>query len=525
MNNELIAIQKECGRRQAELNHTHDKGEREKAAIDNTSWCTLHIPEIAHHYKSKADEYWRLFKLWFGSMPENPVEREIDDQLSEARHYKIGDYAFKLVEMIAAAVLAAIFFNAPPIIAAMTGVAIAFLLAAASAAGVTRWVRNEAANQPTKQMARVTRGLLVLGLPWLLSCVTALAVMRNQESLIGGFLFLVSTTAVTLLSPVCSGLCAYAADLLLWSKRLCADLRWVRALGRDLDHLLTTSERCIPSRPGPGAPPNPVIRVLKAIAAPAAVAALMMTALFPLPASAQAADIPVHLFPDVSPSARSGDVIRVLKSFSGRLSSYDGESTLVVNLTPFYEDAYLAAPTLRVIIPGKRSVACDTAAAPESEIAKISRTYAAGAKREANRKCDEKRNQALQQDNARRAAAIAKLTTAIDQLATMNMAGKCTAVNAMIRRAGRETPNGVSVVVSDLENSCAAQALPANLQPENRVFIVPVGSKQHPIEAGFDAIQARFTRTMPWINVIEPFRINVIIDRIAQSETRVAFYR
>jgi len=45
MNNELIAIQKECGRRQAELTHTHDAREREKAATDNKGWCNLHIPE------------------------------------------------------------------------------------------------------------------------------------------------------------------------------------------------------------------------------------------------------------------------------------------------------------------------------------------------------------------------------------------------------------------------------------------------------------------------------------------------
>ena len=465
---------------------------------------------------------WRLFKLWFGTVPDNPTEREIDDQVREARRYKIGDYAFKLVEVIAAAVLAAIFFNAPRIVAAMIGVAIAFLLAAASTAGVTRWVRHEAANQPTKQMARITRGLLILGLPWLIACVTALSVVRNQESLIGSLLFIVSTTAVTLLSPVCSGLCAYAADLLLWSKRLCADLRWIRALARDLDHLLTTSERCLPPPPqGPGAPPNPVSRVLKALAAPAAVAVLIVAALFGAAAPAQAADIPVYLFPDVSPSARSGDVVRVLKTFSARLATYDGENTLNLTMTPFFEDAYLASSTVRVVIPGSRPVACDNAA-PENEIAKISRTYAAGEKREADRKCDEKRNQVRQQDAARRAAEIAKLTAAIDQLAGMNIQGHCTAVNAMVRRAVRETPNGVSIVVSDLENSCAAQALPANLQPENRVFIVPVGSKQHPIEAGFDAIQSRFARTVPWIQVIEPFRLEAIIDAISHPETRVA---
>lgn len=74
-------------------------------------------------------------------------------------------------------------------------------------------------------------------------------------------------------------------------------------------------------------------------------------------------------------------------------------------------------------------------------------------------------------------------------------------------------------------NSCAAQPLPANLQPSNRVFIVPVGSKQHPIEAGFDIIQSRFARAMPWISVIEPFRLADIIDFFAHPESRLAARR
>lgn len=148
MNNELIAIQKECGRRQKELTHTIDARTREAAAIDNKSWCNLHVSELAHHYKSKADEYWRLYKLWFGTIPENPTEREIDDQIREARLYKFGQFAFLLVETIAAAVLAAIFFNAPRIMAMIIGVVIAFLLGAAASAMVTRWVRRNSGPRP-----------------------------------------------------------------------------------------------------------------------------------------------------------------------------------------------------------------------------------------------------------------------------------------------------------------------------------------------------------------------------------------
>ena len=242
------------------------------------------------------------------------------------------------------------------------------------------------------------------------------------------------------------------------------------------------------------------------------------------PASSRAADIPVYLFPDVSPSARAGDVIRVLKDFSGRLANYDGESTLVLTVTPFYEDAFMAASTLRVVIPGNRQLACPAAPAG-SEIARLSRTYGESAKRDADRKCDELRAQARRDDGTRRTAEIAKLAAAIDQLAGLNLPGRCTAVNAMIRRAVRETPNGISIVVSDLENSCAAQNLPAALRPENRVFIIPVGSRLHPIETWFDAIQSRFARTMPWIQVIEPFRMESIIDAITHPEARIASNR
>ena len=135
--------------------------------------------------------------------------------------------------------------------------------------------------------------------------------------------------------------------------------------------------------------------------------------------------------------------------------------------------------------------------------------------------CEELRTQGRREDIARRAAAaIVKLNTAIDQLVLMNLPGRCTAVNAMMRRAVRETPAGVSIVVSDLENTCVSQSLPANLRPENRVFIVPVGSRQHPIEAAFEGIQSRYARTMPWIQVIEPFRMETIIESVCHPESR-----
>lgn len=525
MNNELIAIQKECGQRQKELAHTIDARAREAAAIDNRGWCNLHVPELALHYKGKADEYWRLYRLWFGVMPEILTEREIDDQIREARLYKFGQVAFLLVETIAAAVLAAIFFNAPQLVAAVIGVIIAILLGAAASAVVARWVRHEAAGQPTKQMARITRGLLVFGLPWLIACVAALTVLRSQGTMIGASLFFISTTVVTLASPVCSGLCGYAADLLLWSRRLCADLRWIRALARELDHLLTTSERSIPPPPPPpSAPPNPapVNRILKAIA-PATMAVALITTLCAAPVC-RAADVPVYVYVDVSPSARAGDVVRNLKGLSGRLSNYEGPDTLVVSVIPFFEDSFTATPVVKVSIPGTRPVTC-TLDGADNEIAKISRSFAETAKRDATRQCDAKRDQARRDAALQRAAEAEKLNAAIDRLSALRLPGRCTAVNAIIRRAVRESPNGVSIVISDLENSCASRGLPTNLRPENQVFLIPVGSRQHSIEEGFDAIQERFARTMPWIQVIESFRMDAILNAISHPEDRIAARR
>ena len=94
----------------------------------NKSWCELHLPELVLNYKSKCDEYWRHYKMWFGAMPENPVEREINDQVLEAERHRVGRLGFLLVETIAGAVLAAIFFNAPRLVAAVIGVVLALSL-------------------------------------------------------------------------------------------------------------------------------------------------------------------------------------------------------------------------------------------------------------------------------------------------------------------------------------------------------------------------------------------------------------
>lgn len=521
MNHELIAIQKQCRRRLKELAHTIDGDARTAAAIDSRDWCNLHVPELALHYKSKSDEYWRQFKLWFGAKPEDATEREIDDQIREARLYRIGRYAFLLVETIAGAVLAAIYFNAPRWLAIIIGVILAALLGGAAGAVVTRWVRHGAADQPPKQLERITRGLLVLGLPWLLACVSGLAVLRGQGTDIGGFLFFISTTAVTLLSPLCSGLCGYAAELMFWSKRLCADLRWIRSLARELDHLLTTSERSIPPPPSSGATPVPISGVFRLIAPAATTAVMLAMALFGAPTPCRAADIPVYVYPDLSPSARAGEVIQVLKTFTARLSNYQGDETVALSVIPFFEEAYSAAPMVLVRIPGSLPVSCP-AADKDSEIARLSKSYAENARRDAARKCDELRAQARRDAAIQRAAEIGRLADAVNRLPGLKLPGRCTAVNAIISRAARETPNGISIVITDLENTCSRRGVVIRPELANQVFIVPVGSQQHSIEEGLEGIQSRVGRTMPWARVVESFRLEIIMDFITHPEPRIA---
>jgi hypothetical protein len=122
----------------------------------------------------------------------------------------------------------------------------------------------------------------------------------------------------------------------------------------------------------------------------------------------------------------------------------------------------------------------------------------------------------------RRSAEAAKLSYAIDHLAALKLPGHCTAVNAMIRRAILESPRGVSIVISDLENSCASRGLPAGLQPQNQVFIVPVGSHRHSIEEDFDLIQSKFGLLMPKVQVIEPFCLGSVIEFISRPGLHTA---
>lgn len=511
MNREFRTIESQCAERQRNLDTTHDVDARTTLAKEIVLWCQQHMHELELAYHGALDEYWRHYRLWFGQAPPNAPEREIDDQIREARFYYFGRIAFLAVESIAAAILAVMFFNAPALVAAVLGIALALFLGAAANSGVARWVRHDAAMQPSKQLARVSRGLFWCFVPWLISVVVALAILRNEPSGFGAALFLAMTTVVTLLSPLCSALCAYSADLLFWSRRLCADLRRLRALARNIQHLDSIATQCLPVK----TPKKEVkyddtkIRLIRS-AAPIAFLAVFLGA--PGAVGAYAADIPVHIYPDVSPSVRSADVSHVLKEFSARLEAYNGANTLVVSIVPFYEDAFSAPAIARIRIAPVTDPPCDIVVSSGGEVAKLSRAYAERAMQEAKAKCEASRRFARSEAQKQRTAEIVKLNAAISQVTGMKLTGHCTAVNAMLRRAVTEMPRGISILISDLENDCPPHSLPT--VAGNRLFIIPVGSRSRPVEDWFDSTQARFARQMPGTRFVESFSIDVIIDAI-----------
>ncbi|HLJ45448.1 MAG TPA: hypothetical protein VKU01_05550 [Bryobacteraceae bacterium] len=493
MSNELNSIRKECRRRLSEIEYTFEPRARAAMAASNTEWCRLHAAELATIERAKLEEYAREYSLRFGDAPaESVAPHELHDQTREATYYRFGQTAFLLVEVLCGAALAETALNGGPVLAAIVGCALALFMASAASAVVSRWVRHSAVVQPAKQMHRVTRGLLMLGGAWLLSCTIALTVLRSPESTIGASLFWVMMALITLLSPLCSGLCGVAAEMLSWSRRICGHLTEFRSVSRNLKLLEAASGRRTPPPDGNG----------KGMAGAAGLALAILCG-----ATCRASDLPVYVYVDVSPSARSSETTQILKNLAQSLSAYEGADALAVSVIPFYENSFMATSVLSVTIPGNRARDCPVAA---SELVRISQHYGDAQRRQ----CDQLRAAANKEAGVSRAAAIAKLSTTVDRLSEIKLPGRCTAVVAMMRRAARERPNGLSLVITDGENTCPSAEPPPNFRPENRTFLIPVGSREHPIEAGFDAIEARFRRTMPWVKVIEPYRLDVVMNSL-----------
>lgn len=489
-------VRKECRRRHRELDLTADPEAKAMIGADNRDWCDVITLDPCREFQAGVEEYGRTCLSWSGKRPpEGAPPREIRDQIRESIIYRGGQGAFLAGEVGFGSWLAALSLNVRLLIALAMGGVFALLMGMAASAIVWRCVRMGAAAQPLKQMHRITRGLLVLGCCWLLAFAAALAVLRSPENKIGGGLFWVAMTLISLLSPLTSAFCGAAAELLSWSKRACSELGAVRLLLRDLELLYVASDRSV--------------RLFLSAAGKGITAALAL--IFLLCASCQAADRPVYVYVDVSPSARSADVTQVLKNFAQGLSTYEGPDTLDVFVTPFFESAFIATPFAEVRIAGNRPRECPLAA---TEMVSLSKYYADAHQRQ----CDEWRAQTRREATVGRSAEIAKLTSAIDRLSELKLPGKCTAVAGILKRAVRERPNGLSLVISDMQNSCGPADTVTNLHAENPTFIIPVGSREHAIEESFDAIQAKYARAMPWVQVVESFRLEVVMNAIAHPE-------
>lgn len=491
---EVNRITETCRHLQSELHFTVEPGARAAIASGIGDWARSNVQDVGTMEAIKLDEYRQAYAPWVGESADgNRVGSELHDQIREAMCFRAGKWAFQGVEVLCAAGLAAVTLNGQPILSAIVGCTLAFLLASAVSIVVSRWVRHGATGQPAKQMHRINRSLMRLGGLWLLACVAALSVVRSPDSAIGSGLFWVAMGAITLLSPLCSGLCGVAAELLSWSRRISRELLAIRSLSRELKLLVTACER--------NGAPAPATRSAK-------IGFAIVAALLCCGVGARAGDLPVRLYADVSPSARSGDVIQILKNFARELSAYDGPNGLNVALVPFYADAFTATSFIAVNIAGDRTFDCP---APASELVSISRSYADAERR----RCGQIRDQARHDAEMSRSSEIAKLSEAIDRLAELKLPGGCTAVNALIRRATREKPNGVSLVVSDMENTCPAGRPAEPSRPENQTFVIPVGSRLHPIEEGFDRIRANLAATSPGVEAVEPFRLEVVMNAIA----------
>jgi hypothetical protein len=493
MNREIVGINRQSRRRMKELGFTLEPRMRAAMSNGNLNWCKVHRADLTAMQQAKREEYDQKSAEWFGERPPaNQSPRLLRDQMDEAIRYRLAQYAFVLAEVILSSGFATKTLNAGFWTAASIGGLLALVAAAVGSALACLWVCHAATKQPLKQKQRVARSLFALGSLWLLVLVMALTVVRTFEGPIGLYLFWAAITAITILSPVCGGLCGVGADLLCWSGRICRDLDAIRRVSRQVELLAAASERGLP-------PPSGVERTLR----PAAAVLLLILI---GGSTCRAADIPVHIYVDVSPSARAGDVTQVLKSFAGELSRYEGPDALAVSVIPFYQDAFMATSFVDVRVAGSAAHACLVV---PNELVMISKHYA----NEQRQQCDKVHSDARRLAETSRSAEISKMNAAIDRIAELKLPGRCTAVNALIKRASHERPGGISVVVSDMEDTCPSQDTGV-IRPENQTFLVPVGSRQHSIEEGFNGIQERFNRTIPWVQVIEPYRLGVVIDAI-----------
>lgn len=465
---------RECRRRENELHHTKDPREAAAVAKNNLAWLEIQQTHENVKLQGKLADFREQLGRWQGEVAENEAEHELDDQIQEGKRYRAGKWAFPMIEVFWASLLAIAFINAPRPIAVLIGVGVTILLGLMCAPAASAWIRRNVDTKPGIQKQRLHRGMIIAGLLCLAANVVAFIIIRSQWD--GNVLFLLCTSSIMGLSALGSGLCAAGVDLLFWSRRLTSDIEDRRVLLAALDHLREVSQVRI----------TPVLIVL--------------ALLFGSSGIARAASL--HIYVDVSTSVRLGETRQVLKNLTERLGGYRGETPIEVTLTPFFDKPYTATPAVKITLAGTGATGCP-AAPTELDLIVTTRN------KERLQRCEE--TQA-----AARAADVSKLNAAIDLLSGLKLTGNCTAVFAAIRRAANEGLSGTSVVVSDMQNDCRSPGLPDNLKADNDVFLVPVSSHSRPIEEAFNSIQASFA-SVRWVRVIEPYRLDLVVQSVTRQ--------
>jgi len=158
MNSELIAIERDCRRRQKELAHTID-GDWPPLTTGIGTLCTF--PSWRCITRARAMNIGAVSNCGSERSRNMPPSGKLTIRSGKRGCTRSGGIAFLLVETIAVAVLAAIYFNAPRWLAMIIGVILAGLLGGAAGAVVARCVRHGAAEAVGADYSRV----LLLGMP------------------------------------------------------------------------------------------------------------------------------------------------------------------------------------------------------------------------------------------------------------------------------------------------------------------------------------------------------------------------
>jgi hypothetical protein len=445
-------------------------------------------------------EYQRHYQMHFGQLVQGSSVHEMADQMAEATRSKWAAVALYLVELCASAMFFAIFFGGMFFLRLLAGAAVAILIGVAVTYSVIRYVRHDAEEQPDKMKTRITQGLTVFGVIWLLAVVGVLLVPRFEATDIGNWLFPALTGLVTLLSPILAAFCTAAYDIFGWSRPIVRKVDASRAVFWKVQQLEKAAVRII-HEGGTHLTKNIVS---------------IIALLFLVAAQGDAAEL--RLLADVSHSVDRVQLARVIGAFVNLLEATPSQSPTVIRIVPFYDNPWTAAEIAVIQLPPAFSFRCEP---PKlNELARISKAYAEAASRRHDSACRVAREQPERKSHEERAGAFANLRAAVQTLERIRVSGGCTAFYDAVRRAADQTPPASAVIFSDALESCHHTGVPIfGDSRKNNVFVVPILMRSRTSGASdlFEEVRRRLTRIAPFIRLIEPYRMSEIIDALHQN--------